>query len=101
MICIKIPSGCKWHYERHGRALCGVRGVELDRRDVALASEPEMVCGNCDRELRRLGRATRLARNLKAAPPRGTVYRPVHRERFVISVIHLAKAALATTDPED
>jgi hypothetical protein len=102
MICIKISSGEKWHYLRNARTLCGVPGQETDRRDLGLATHGETICRNCDRELRRLGRATRRARDLRAAALRDAVfYRPIHRERFEMSVAHVDKASLVTSDPED
>lgn len=102
MICIKTSSGDKWHYLHKARTLCGARGRETDRRDLGLATHEKKICRDCDRELRRLGRATRRARDLKAAALRDAViYRPVHREHFEISVQHLDNASLVTIDPED
>jgi hypothetical protein len=100
MICIKTPGSGKWHYVRDGRPLCGVGGAEIDRRDLGLAGNEEIICSNCDGKLRWLGRATRRARNLKATAPR-TVYRPIHREHFEISVTHLARTAPATSVRDD
>ena len=101
MICIKMAGRDKWHYLRDGRPLCDARGQEIDRRDLGLAGNEDVVCGSCDSKLRRLGRATRLARKQMAAAPRGTIYRPVHREYFEISVTHLARMTLARAEPRD
>ena len=101
MICIKMAGGHKWHYLRSGRALCNVRGRETDRRDLGLAGNEDVICSSCDSKLRWLGRATRLARKQMAAAPRGTVYRPVFREYFEISVTHLARTTLARAEPRD
>ena len=102
MLCIKISGGEKWHYLHKSRALCQVPGREIDRRDLGLATDGETICRNCDRELRRLGRATRRARDLRAAALRAAViYHPVHREPFYMPVVHLSRESLVTIDPDD
>src|SRR5580704_14611186 len=95
MICIKTSSGGKWHYLHKARTLCGARGRETGRRDLGLATHGKEICRDCDRELRLLGRATRRARDLRAAALRDAViYRPLHREYFEMSVRHVNKASL-------
>jgi hypothetical protein len=85
----KMPSG--WSHEAANW-----------HRDLGLATHEEKICRNCDRELRRLGRATRRARDLRAAALRDAViYRPLHHEHFEISVVHVDKASLVTIDAED
>ena len=102
MLCVKISGGEKWHYIHKGRTLCLVPGREIDRRDLGLATDGEKICRNCDRELRRLGRATRRARDLRAAALRAAVvYHPVHRVHFYMPVVHVSKESLVTIAPGD
>ncbi len=96
MICIQISGSDKWHYLHKARTLCRVPGRETDRRELGLTTHGETICRNCDRALRRLGRATRRARGRRAAALlRAVIYRPVHREDFEMSVEHLDKASVA------
>lgn len=68
---LRTASGDKWHLIVEGKPLCGVpvSTIVVDSGDAP----HEKRCGNCDREWRRRGRATKPRRMVKRDR---SVYRP-------------------------